>query len=310
MYMEKLDTLFRRNPQNAENIISELKELVKYTNIAIEENLYLQARDAGCDIPDRKIMSLDIEKMRAHDKACMACERINEYAQDVGMRKIFDFELMENPYKNKPNAPYYDPDNHAKVAYFISVFINEYYKDASLELGPYSRTLDDVVFAKTDEVRNWNRINSEYDIPTKEYYEERLNNAPEKVKESVKYAESCDIKKIMENKESATFNLKNGIKVTVTKERDESSMFKDFMEGEKDESFLGTYKIEIESKQDLRKNVSILTPETRMGIDYDKENPCRMVGREIYPSQIQEIINNNMGFDKGSYEKFRDDLEK
>lgn len=309
MYIEKLDMLFRRAPKRAEEIIDNLKELVKYTNIAVEESIYLQAKSAGCDIPDRKILDLDNQKIKLHDDACIACDKINKIAERVYMGKIFDFEIKENPNRNNPNAPKLDPDNHTKVAYFVSVFMNEYYKDASLQLGPYSRTLDDIVYAKTDEIRNWSRFDSEYDLPSKEYYEERLNNAPQKVKEAVTYAESCDIKKIMEDKESAAFNLKNGVKITVTKERDEKSMFEDFINGN-DNSFLGTYKIEIESTKDLRKNVSILTPETRIGIEFDKENPNKMVGREIYPSQIQEIINSNMGFDKESFNKYKDDLEK
>lgn len=274
MYKEKLDMLFQRaSEKQALNVIENLKALVRYQNFCIEEQILFQARNNGISIPDEMIKQKDIERISEHDKVIDACLTINEIARAIGTVKIFDVE----PNRAENQIAKYDSTEHAKTAYIVAHFINEYY-DLSLEMERYDRVLDSTTFEKTKTIREKEWFGaSAFDLPTAEFYPERLNKAVESIHRDVTIqdAQLENFRRILRDQTGQLdMQLKNGVKMTLSKE--------------------DGYTVTLETRKPFRNTSGVLTNETTAGFEPQGDN--KMCAKDIVFNQLKDIVKQNGGF--------------
>lgn len=309
MYCEKFNLLFQRAPEMANAIIDAAKELIQYSNFTIEEQLLIQARDAGCNISNELIQQKNIDKVRMHDNACLACNDINNIALSKGMNKIFDFNLEQNPNLNR-SFQRFSPDNHAVVAHYVATFVNEYYNMGTLELGRYGRTLDDITFNKVNKVKDYDGV-TETTLPNVRYEEYKMDTLPLKSQNMSNYNEKCDIKKLLkENPEGIELTLANGVKLKI--EANQEVLQKTIMDkimGKEVPPF-DFYDVTLETRKRFRDTSNVLMPETIAGFIINPNDEKQCIGFDIHINQIQEIVKLNNGFSREDYIAYKNDLER
>lgn len=287
MYREKLDTLFQKAKGLSDDIIENLKQLVRYQNFCIEEQILLQARSNGINIPSGTIEQKDKQRILEHDKAINAIVSINTIAHKNGCQKIFDFE----PHPVSGQISKFEQNDHTVAAYIVADFINEYY-NLGLEMSRYDRAFDDTTFNKVNRIQEKEWFGAtEALLPKEEYNEARLDLAPETVKTDVTRIEEQinDLKDIMKSKSEVDITLFNGVEMDIKKNND--------------------YSVTLTSRKDFTDTSGILRPETSAGFEAD--GPKKMSAKDLLMAQIEEIIKDNGGINNASIQKHksRDDLE-
>lgn len=287
MYREKLDLVFKKAPNHGEYVIDKLKDLVRYQNFCIEEQILLQARNQGVDIPAETIMNKNKQKVVEHDKAIAAVCAINDIAHRCGCMKVFDFE----PHYIEGDLSRYDQNDHAKVAYIVADFVNEYYS-LGLEMGKYDRALDDTTFAKLKTIKDDEYLGAtEYDLPKAEYYEERINTAPEEFNNKIERDNKhlAALEGVLDKTGSVNITLHDGVEMSIIKAND--------------------YDVTIKSQKDFKDTSGILRSETIAG--FESTGPKEMSAKDLLMAQIKEIIKDNGGISYKSVQEHKlNDFER
>ncbi len=274
MFKEKLDMLFQKaNEKQALNVIENLKVLVRYQNFCIEEQILFQARENGIYISDEIIKQKDLERITQHDKVIDACLTINDIAKGLGVIKIFDVE----PKRVENQIARYDATEHAKTAFIVANFINDYY-NLNLEMERYDRVLDSTTFEKTKTIKEKDWFGaSAFDLPTAEYYPERLDNAVETTHKDVSFQEKQldNFRKILRDQTGQlNMELRNGVKMTLSKE--------------------DGYSVILETKKPFKNTSGVLSNETNAGFEAYGES--KMCAKDIVFNQLKDIVKQNGGF--------------
>lgn len=272
MYREKLDTLFRRLPNRGDEIIENLKGLVKYQNFVIEEQIIIQARNNGVEIPNETIMQKDRQRIVEHDKAIDVCVNLNQLANRAHMEKIFDF----NPTPVVGEISRYDKTDHAKVAYYVADFVNEYY-NLGIQLERYDKALDSTTYEKINRIseKEWFGATQNY-LPEESYDESRLDNAREIIhnrieREDLHLDTLRDV--IDKNPDGVDLVLQNDVSIHIEKN--------------------GDYDVTIETKRPLTQTSGILTDEISAG--FEKEADNKVKARDILYNQLRSVVKQNGG---------------
>lgn len=188
--------IFEKAPSQAEDVIDNAAILTNYVNTVINHVLrtkqfqaYLATDRIDRDEYLQRTQELNKQRNEAHDKACEACDAINQIAVRAKIKKVFDFEL--EPMKDERGYfKGYSQNNHHKVSLFCAQFVNEFYQHGTIQ---YNKMILDQVTEQ----------NKQYPIKD-------LKKLPETSKEFAESLNEINIKELLNNGQTE-FRFKDGI---------------------------------------------------------------------------------------------------